>query len=299
MRNNLSNRITGLSLLSFLLLFLIIFNSCDDTLSPEDRNDFSFMITVRDSIGNPIEGMRVAAWNYLKLSNGRILGKNGNIKSNFSATTSIRIGVSSNSIVSLIVYDLENQIISKIVNEEKLIAGLYEWQWQVTVPDPIKFYKCNYIARDTLNNELLFADSIYITLYQPDYQASYIGWTSSVGVFKTSKKILFPNLTEQFKSVVYTGRIDPIPLGYATFLDSIRIILVDTIASKWQNIAGSIHNGRNEFEVVWNPADSLTNVLNKRIEAEQSIYLKRLNKLTNESYDYPWALYQNYPNPFN
>lgn len=298
MRNNLSKRIIGLSLLSFSLLLLIIFNSCDDTLSPDDSG-FSFVITVRDLNGNPIEGIRVAAWNYLKLSDGFIIGKRRHIKTKSSATTTIRYGLKINSLVSLTIFDSENQVIARLHDEEKLIAGLHEYNWQITVPDPIKFYKCIYVARDDTTKEILFSDSIYITLYQPDFYASYIGWTSSTGVFKTNNIILFPSLTKEFKSVVHTNQNSYEPLGYATFLDSIRIVLVDTISSKWQNVVRNIHNGRNEFDVIWNPKDSLPNSVNKINEAIQSVHFNRVSKVTGVVYDFPWALYQNYPNPYN
>lgn len=280
---------------SILLILCLCFTNCNTDTNPvnSDQTKFSFKVNVRDKNGNPVSNIRVAAWNFLKKPDGQIIGKKNIVNDSIMASTSIRIRIQDNSNVLLNVYDLNDNLISNIV-DSFLQKGNYEFIWAINDLKPVRFFKCKIVALDSLFTQELFVDSIYMTLFQPDFKRCFLGYTNSEGIYETDDRLLFPSTIDNFIPLKYGGW-NPFTNEFDTsgtflFTDSIRIVLTDTLSGVQNIYTNTISSQQNEYNFMWNESGTIF----KKSYTNQKYFTK-----PNDSTNYKWNLFQNYPNPFN
>ena len=287
------------SLLILLLSMLLFLDSCQTTgpVSPSE-DEFVFRVIVKDSNGNSLPDIRVSAWNLVRIPNGNIIGKK-NASSFQTASTCIEVSLQENSNIALNVYDLSDNFISNIA-DTFLVKGKYAWTWGISDPSPLKIYKCKLTAMDSLFNRTLFSDSIYMTLYQPDWNFTFIGFTDSNGMYETTDQYLFPSTLNNFIPLKYC-EWDPIiynedTLGTFRFIDSVRVVLTDTSTDFQYIYTEYIMGGDNIYEFTCDLFNtSMAERENSGKNFNKQLFLQKNDTLG----DYYWKLYQNYPNPFN
>jgi hypothetical protein len=291
---------------AFFLLFTGLFCfSCKDKGTnpiPVEDTSFRFKVIVKNTAGNPVNGLRVSAWNILSV-NGSLyktstqkLSKKSNISSSvtlgFSAPVAAKITFS--------IFNLKDQEIATLINGQRE-SGQYTVQWNIpwTVPPaiPSGVYKCKLVATKTSSDTVIFRDSIYAVLHNYDPDINIIGWTSQGGLFETTDALLFPRVLD-LPPLVHTN-MDPDSLGTFSYTDSVAIVLTDTVAHTQQRINVAIGKQVNAYNLTWNPQNSQL----ARVKQE-STPLTKLQSIASDTLiiEVPplaWKLYQNYPNPFN
>jgi hypothetical protein len=240
-------------IISLLLIFGLIFNSCKKTSTePKTNDDFIFKISVANSNNIPVSGLRVSAWNILPFGNQstQIMKKILN-----PPVTKIRVDIAVKSATSLMIFDLKNNLQTVLI-DSIMNAGywVFEWNGTNTAGDELHsgVYKCKLISRDTINSSILFSDSIYMVLWKaPCTACEYLGYTGSKGEYQTNNSLLFPSLY----FLPWIPYIDENNNTFANFRfqDSIIIVLNDTSQNRHQEYRRTIHWGVNQFKLTWDP----------------------------------------------
>lgn len=278
-----------------LLAFVILFSSCkDDSTSPKLDEGFSVKITVKNSSGIPVSGLRISSWNHLSLPP---LGINKSSSETYElqkSSSTIVFAVPVRSYINLILYEADRTPLDTIVNEQKE-AGLYSCTWSINAQKPTRVYKHRMTAKDT-SGVYLFTDSSYALLWQPDAEVSILGWTQQNGTFETKDKLLFPN-SLNLPPLIHTSENGPEPLRTFSIRDTVTIVLTDTATHRQMTFVENIRkDGENNIQLVWNPTLAKEWLPKEHsIEYKQTIIRSRQSSIKN----FDWKLYQNYPNPFN
>lgn len=275
-----------------IIFVLFLFISCNDNPTEVNNESFNVEIQVVNSNNNPLSNINVSIWS--KINYSTTLEKT-NTEDNSMAATSIYYSLPEQCFVELISYDLNDNLKEKIVTGH-YDAGYYEVTFNMNYIIGTGVYKCKLItSSDSLHNNILFKDSIYIVLLQPDPVVSALGKTDNNGKLKTSNKLLFPHLFN-LPAIPHTSEASPEILSYFTFSDSVTIALSDELFSKTIYYDRPIKNGENKFTLEWN--DTLMKLgKQKIINKNKSRNILVIKKLSDVPKD--WKLYQNYPNPFN
>lgn len=276
---------------SIMIFATFLFVSCSDN-SVDTYNDNSFTIDIKltNSNGSSLSNVNVSVWSKINYSN-IFNKKNENKKINASST--IRFDIPQQCFASMIIYNLNGKIVDKIISKT-LMPGVYASTWSTLNTNGV--YKCKLSASsDTLGNDILFKDSIYVVINSPDPSVSLIGKTDGNGNIKISNKLLFPHLFN-LPLIPHTSADSPQVLGYINFPDTVIIALSDATFSKTRLFDREIKNGLNNISL--NVGDSLFNYATQKNNFEDKI---NQYKLVQDSVVLPskWTLYQNYPNPFN
>jgi hypothetical protein len=284
------------NLRAFLLLFIgLFFFSCKDKGTgpiPPDDKSFSVKITVKDTAGNPVSGLRVSAWEVLSIENqvGKAsipepLSKSSKILS----TTSIHFSLAARADVKLSVFNLKDQEISTLT-AGILVQGSHMVTWSLPSTFPSGAYKCLLTAN---NDTIHFRDSIYAVYHSPDAEQNVLGWTTSDGSFEVNDPLLFPAIFD-IPPFVHTNSSGPDSLGTFYYTNSVSITLTDTAAHTQQRFIVTTGSQVNTYNLVWNPTTSPTHSI-----ARSSIILHDTVVVVPIPITTSWKLYQNYPNPFN
>ncbi len=276
------------------IVTVVLFASCNDTSTGDGGSgpgNFLLKIGVRNAQGNPVQGLRVSAWNMnLLLGPYQRYPETRPLKT--TATSSIGFEVPKASRVTLTFLEMDETTYSIPVDHRVMNAGAYQFSFQVNQGLGTRVYKCRMVAQDSSNGNQLFADSVYLVLWQPDAYLSVLGTTSSTGEIVMTDSLRFPNVLS-LPGLVRTGN-DPTPLEIFSLPDSVMIVAMDTVAGKAQEFRHVVQKGTNEIQLVWNPTPSSGSIQPIGID-------RRPTRLLRDSSTAPtkWKLHQNYPNPFN
>jgi len=272
--------------LVFFLLFLIIFFSCITSPDNDDEN-FSFKIFVKDPIGNPVGNLDVFLINNF---NNPILE---DFTEELRGWTSISFRLESDIFTDLNILDINSSNIRNLVNEE-LAGGYWCSTWEgkndeeISVISGAYYCELNTFANDTLNYHE--KKLMYLLAFDSEHRN---GVTDNEGVFVSVDRRPFINLYD-LDSLKIVDHLQTF-LGYEVFSDTTIICLRDqNFDNLYQFEYVIIEDGKNEFELVWEP-DTL-NYVSRKTPDEIYYELERLDPPTPPD---TTVLYGNYPNPFN
>lgn len=285
----------------FLLTLLLTVLSCNDNPTGERGTFFGLTITVRDTSGHPVPGLRVSAWNKLDGLNYPPLPKG----SRTTSTSSVMFALPRASRVHLSVVNLDGSAVATLSDGDLREAGVHMYQWTIDTTLPTRVYKCLFLARaDTIGNPLVFRDSIYVVLMlAPDITTSVLGWTSgAAGSFETDDPLFFPNVFP-LPWLRHTME-DPTVIDSFRISDSVRITLTDTLRHISQRYWAVVRaHTLNSIELTWNPlaaadppeGDPATR--SRTVPASGGV-LHVADPLPSPV-PTEYRLWQNFPNPFN
>ncbi len=249
---------------------------------------FSMRITAMNAAGQPVPGLRVSAWNSLTG-----FGTDKKLQDLLAANTTLWFEVSTLSRIDLSVLELDGTLATKPIDQLILMPGVYAVSLSLPRQVGTHVYKCLLLASDSVSASIVFRDSIYAVLWQPDPLIAILGWTSQDGSFETNDTLLFPNLLS-LPTLIRTSSGAPDSIGTFTIPDSIVICLTDTVSNLVRYYYQEVIRGTNSFTLQWdssasNPLDASSPLPN------ESAKLLRVSRSRPGS----WKLWQNFPNPFN
>ena len=233
---------------SLIILTLLLSTGCSDNPATVDNGVFNAEIKVVNSDGQPLPDINVSIWDKISFSNSlyKISSDAG-----ITAVSSIPYTLIEQCYIELIAYDLNDNVKAVIASGQRN-AGRYQNAFQIHENAGTQVYKVKLTASsDSLKSDILFQDSIYAVLWQPDPAYSSIGRTNSSGIVQTSDKLLFPHLID-LPVIPRTSESDPGALGYIIFSDSVTIALTDDNLSQTKYFVREIKNGENKISLNWN-----------------------------------------------
>ena len=277
-----------------LFAFIILFSSCkDDSISVQRDNGFSVKISVKDTGGNPVAGLRISAWNHLSIPPSNLTLSKKFYKNPLKSTCTIEFAIPIVSEAELSVFEVDGKLIETLWHQQ-FEAGLYQCNWSINKQLPTRVYKYRLTAKDT-NGTYIFKDSCYAVLWQPDADISILGWTSNDGTFNTTDKLLFAN-TLQLPQFIFTEVFGPDSAGTFTIRDTVTIVLTDTVTHKSISSINVVKKDvENKIDLLWNP--SLAKQTSSENFQNSPAIIKSWRRL--DGVPDKFKLYQNYPNPFN
>lgn len=211
------------------------------------------------------------------------------------ASSTITFALAYQASVTLSVFDMRDSLVSTIV-DDRLEAGHYSANWAIQVQRPTSVFKYILVARATMSGAILFRDSLFAVLQQPDADVSILGWTSRDGSVSTNDERLFPN-TLDLPPLIRTGSGGPDSIGVFAIQDTVTIIVSDTVTHRQMEFNRVVNKGVTNFiQLVWNPASALRGSLDKHAVEKRH---EGVTKSGLQTPPFDWALRQNYPNPFN
>jgi hypothetical protein len=112
------------------------------------------------------------------------------------------------------------------------------------------------VARDTSLRTVVFRDSILMVLADADQAnpLSWLGQTSNSGELVLSDVNRFPGILS-IPQIPLTQN-DPTPLMYFPILDTVILIIRDTVTQRQQTERRVLFNGTNIIEVQWSPSQA-------------------------------------------
>jgi hypothetical protein len=229
--------------ISFLLL-----NCNEQSTSPNGTdNIFSFKVKVVDSLNSPLSNVKIGT--YFHLSD-IVLEKSNNKETDINyGVTSISYAINDICKLYLTAYDLENRAVMNLVQNDRHNVGRYQVHFNTGELFP-GVYKCVLIAKDTLDINTLYKDSIYAVLLHTDPVYNGIGYTDNNGIFETQNKLYFPALYE-LPVIIRTLEGGPEPFGSFNIDDSITILVTDTVLNITSRYTREIKNLANNFELIF------------------------------------------------
>lgn len=239
----------GSSTILLVVLLPYLNQTCTESPNSPDNETFSFKVKAVDIFNKPIPNLNVGVYFHLEgTSNKNILKVQkdidyGNTKFIFSLEQMCN--------VELAINDLDGNIMEKLISIDKQPPGIYEVLYITGDLFP-GVYNCVLTAEDTLENEILFQDSVYAVLYHTDPAYNSIGFTNTDGTFFTNKKVIFPSLYT-LPTLVETGIEGPEQIGAFSIGDSITILLTDTLANQTFNYTRKLTQFSNEFILLFPP----------------------------------------------
>ena len=261
---------------------LILF-SCI-TESDTDIEDFSFKITVKDLMGNPVDNLNIILINKFNYPSWV------DYETKSRAPTLITFILVEDSFVDLNILDIDGNHIRNILNED-LQPGYYAAAWYCNDDDDYDvasgLYYCSMDASE--NDTLYYHGDVMMYFLSLDSNHRH-GYTNSEGVYESINKNPFLNLydLDSLRIVDETG----VFLGSEAFSDTTVICLFDDILNEYYQFEYVVvENGKNEFDIIWEP-DSLRKIVEKTNELK----IDHGRGPTPPVYT---ELEGNFPNPFN
>ncbi|MFA6469459.1 MAG: hypothetical protein WCW35_11215 [Bacteroidota bacterium] len=288
---------------NILILCVLLFTSisCTDTSAGSgtggsgSSNAFLFHVIVKDSVGNPVQGLRISACSDLSPA-GMYKQQNGKNASGTASQAVITYALADTYRVSLSVFELDGSTIALPVQNIILLPGMYAVSVNVNNSSAgTRVYNAVLSAVDTASRSEQFRDSIYITLWQQDVGLSVLGYTTEKGICESNDSLSFPHLFK-LPPMIRTDATGPDSIGIFSLPETYVITLTDSLTNQAQSYIRTVDKGRNEFQLTWNPPGT-------GISAAQ--YHRNSRLATAADTTIPSGaptvtkLYQNYPNPFN
>ncbi len=274
-----------------LILLGVLFSRCDlGTSPPPVQEAFLFRVTVKDQAGNPVPNLRVSVTPPFDLAPLQKPSP-GPSASGITASSTVNFEVAAPARVNLFLNEMDGTTIQKLMENRFVNPGVYAVRLSLQGHDGARVMVCRLAAVDTATGNSVFRDSIFVTLWQPDFQVAYLGFTSAAGMFESRDTLSFPYVLT-LPPIVIT-RNDPTPLGSLSFPDSCMITLMDTAQGTHMTFGRRLVRGLNDIAVTWDPVGS-TGPANAALPPAEPT---TLSPVTRDAF--VWRLYQNYPNPFN
>ncbi len=287
---------TSICLLFCVASFLLVSCSEDTILNGRPPYD-GFLFHIDVSGPGRVSDLRVSTWSKLSIpSSTPDLPPDGNATGMPCFSTAVTFLSPVACLIDLTVFDLENKPVDTLV-DNYVLAGETSTEWSGPSENtPGGVYKCIASAYDPDGGTLIYRDSIWMVMWQPDPEITVIGYTGSDGSFETSDSLLFPS-TFKPPRIPRTGEQDDTVIDSFTVLDTIVIALTDTVTNKLRTFTRKITNGRNFFELEWEP---LSPQPTDRISAgDMPVMVNTKPHDPQPPTPTEFELRQNYPNPFN
>ena len=248
---------------TFIIIFIISFlsQSCTDSVNSPENEPFSFKVKVVDSNENPLSNLKIGFFFRFTdpFMNKKLLKE---VDTNYGVTV-LKYSVNKLCKLTLIAYDLENNVSMEIINNNRHNAGNYEVQFITGDLFP-GVYKCVLEAKDTLDNNTLFRDSTYAVLWHKDPVYNGIGFTDNDGIFETRKKLYFPSLYE-LPVLIRTLENGPEPVGTFGIEDSVTILVTDITSNLTSRYTRKLGKNLNTYELIFPGSENVGNLITKRI----------------------------------
>ena len=230
-----------LMIIGFLPILIILFIRCSDTTGT-DGNNFSFKITVKDTDGNPVEGLSVGVANKINLPVDKMQPRSG---------TNIRFDVKEGTTAELTIYNLNNDLIESNVFDHGFHEFPLDSQFDSTAIGGTRVYK--YV----MQSEGFEHQKYMCQSKSPDYEQCIIGSTDLNGKFETDNRLLFPHLYNLPSMPAYDESPDDY-LGEFSLSDTVEIILLDQNSGSYNIFEKIIGNNENSFDLIWEPDKNRT-----------------------------------------
>ena len=253
-----------------IIIFIISFlsQSCTDSVNSPENEPFSFKVKVVDNSNKPLSNMKIGVFFRFTdpFMNKKLLKE---VNTNYGVTV-LKYSVNKLCKLTLIAYDLENNVSMEIINNNRHNAGNYEVQFITGDLFP-GVYKCVLEAKDTLDNNTLFRDSTYAVLWHKDPVYNGIGFTDNDGIFETRKKLYFPSLYE-LPVLIRTLENGPEPVGTFGIEDSVTILVTDTTSNLTSRYIRKLGKNLNAYELIFPGSEN-----------EETLAIGKRNSVTDES----------------
>lgn len=271
--------------LIMLLTLCIILFSC--IFGPDDE-DFSFSVTIKDTEGNPVEGLNISMLNKINCPFW------DEFQTTTRAQTTIVLTISYSCNTELYVEDIERNRICTLMNEE-VFPGYHSIIWNGAddegnyLPSGVYFSTVVLTRNDTISFQA--ERTMYLISYNDSHKN---GITDNEGHFSTNSKKAFINFSDvdSLEVVDCDGNI----WGMQAFSDTTAICITDPENDELLQIEFMrIADKNNEINITWDP-ESRAVSKNTRKTIPQAYSISRdsgnivvpiLEKIAN------------YPNPFN
>jgi len=250
----------GFSSILFIVLFSFLNQTCTESPNSSDNEPFSFQVKVVDNSNKPLPNLKIGVYFHFtdQLTKKNLLKEVNNIY----GVTVLRYSVNKLCRLTLIAYDLENNVAMGIINNDRHNVGNYEVQFITGDLFP-GVYKCVLEAKDTLSNNTLFRDSVYAVLWHKDPVYNAIGFTNNNGNFETQNKLYFPSLFK-LPLLIRTVENGPEPVGTTGIEDSVTILVTDTVSNLICTYTREIKNSKNSYELVFPGTENESNLVMKK-----------------------------------
>ncbi len=278
-----------------LLMVLLFLVSCGGGgTDPFVDSPFSLEITV---LGSGSSDIAVAIWNDIELNYERAFkhGKNERI----NAVSTLPFTISEQYHVNVIAYNMNGEISERLIEFQPLMPGKYQVSirnWQSGLGTVVRKWVIKAYS-DTTTKEIVFRDSIYSVLHQPDPDIACIGNIDKNGRLTTTNKNLFPSLFN-IPALNLTDASSSDVVGLINFSDTYYIALKNLETGECRIFEKQIRVGENSFNLIWNEGSkfNITSSPIKRQIGETDIITK-----IDTSVAIPLVnkLEQNFPNPYN
>src|SRR5258706_7669895 len=169
--------------------------SCRDsstTPSAPSASQFAVIISVTDTLNQPIPHLRISCWNKLSAISGILPAPSNSLPSTL-ASSRISLSLATRAKVWMALYDMDDRIVLALFSDNTLVnPGLMEFYYVTGDYRPPRVLKCRCIVQDSLSS-ILYRDSVYTLCWQPYAERSILGWTSASGTYFTGDSLRLPN----------------------------------------------------------------------------------------------------------
>jgi hypothetical protein len=289
-------------LISFFLL-LTILGACEETgpVTPSDTDQepgtipFSFQVQVKDSVGDPMEGLRISTHQLLSID---IVAEPNRPSLRIQMATPV------NCRNTMEIFRFDGQL-SRTLSDGVLPYGLHTLVWDCRDDDGEVVLDGVYEIRMTARldeDSILYTHSEMCALLKGiDPEQEVLGFSDSMGKLIWTDRQNFPGTYEL--PPLFETRETPAHLDTFTVLDSMMVILVDTLLGQLASYQVPVINGKNDFNFIWIPEQARE--IPGREDGVLSPYDPEI--LTDRESDplrdpvvlTEFRLYTPFPNPFN
>jgi hypothetical protein len=284
-------------LISFTIFILLLNVSCkDNSVNPSNSvdNNFSVKVVVKNSNAQPMQGIRVSAYNTFYTS---ALSKTESVVGleKIQSASIINYTVKNSSLVTFAIYELDGRLVQSPIINRMSQPGIYSVIFSINSSNAgTRVYKGILTAINDTTQKAMFKDSIYLTLWQPDPNYSVLGYTSNTGTFETADSLAFPNVLI-LPQMIKTYSTSPDPVGTFSIPQNVVFTLTDTTTLQSISYTRQVVKGQNAFDLPWTPSIIPSKVPNKLENRISAI----IDTVVPVFIPMDWKLFQNYPNPFN
>ncbi len=266
----------------FLITLCIIIASC---IFGPDGEDFSFSVTIKDTDGNPVEGLNISLLNKINCPFWE------EFPWTTRAQTTITLTISYECTTEVYIEDIERNRIRTLMNEE-VEPGYHNVNWNGTDDNGIYLPNGVYYSTVVLTRSDTISFQAERTIYLMSFSDSHKnGTTNSEGNFSTISKKAFINFSDVDSLEIVDE--DGGSYGMQAFSDTTAICITDPENDELLQIEFMrITDKNNKISITWDPENRA--VTKRPISPASSIsrdggniVVPILEKIAN------------YPNPFN